>query len=164
MKTIYFVRHALTEANVAGIAAGAELDTPLTAEGKEQAKKAGQKLTDKNIQLIVCSPLTRTVDTAEIISKEIGYDTKKIIKNPIFIERYFGVYSGRPHKEYREAGMSGMLDESVESGEALFERMRQALQWLRSLDVQDILVVSHGATGKAIRLLIKVLVMSITTK
>lgn len=153
MKTIYFVRHALTEANVAGIAAGGEFETELTKEGRSQAKRAGQDLKDKQIQLIVCSPLIRTVDTAKIIAKEIGYDYREIVTNPLFIERKLGIYSGRPHTEYREAGMSGMLDKSVESTEALFERVAEGLQWLQTFDAQNIVVVSHGATGKAVRLI-----------
>ncbi len=41
MKTIYFVRHGETQANVDGLIAGGEFESQLTENGINQAKKAG---------------------------------------------------------------------------------------------------------------------------
>src|SRR5436309_1380376 len=68
MKKIYFVRHGESEANSLGLSAGSEFDTPLTNFGREQARKAGQELKDKKIELIIASPMERTVETATIIA------------------------------------------------------------------------------------------------
>ena len=46
-------------------------DTPLTDEGRDQAKAAGRELQGKAIDCIVASPITRAHDTATIIAAEI---------------------------------------------------------------------------------------------
>ena len=98
MKKIYFVRHGESEANAQGLAAGSEFDTPLTDTGRAQARRAGQDLKDKKIQLIVASTMDRALGTAKIIAKEIGYDSNKILTNKSFVERGMGIYSGGPEK------------------------------------------------------------------
>lgn len=153
MKTIYFVRHGLSEANVAGIASGGEHQSELTDAGREQARQAGRNLKDKNIDTIVCSPMTRTIETAQLIAKEIGYDVDKIRANNAFIERYMGEYSGRPHAEYRKVVTSGVLPPDMEKPEEMIKRIKQGLDWVRSLDGENIVLVAHGATGRIIQLI-----------
>jgi broad specificity phosphatase PhoE len=153
MKKVYFVRHAESEANVAQVVSGAEHDSPLTKNGHEQAKRAGQDLKYKGVQLIVCSPMARTVDTATIIAKEIGYDPKAIIKCELFIERYFGELSGKSREEYAKAKQSQSWPPSVESSEQLHKRISEALKWLKSLKEKRIVVLSHGATGRMVRVI-----------
>lgn len=150
-QTIYYVRHGLSEGNVAGIASGAEHDCDLTDEGRKQAKRAGKDLHDKNIDLIVCSPMKRTVETAEIIAKQLGYDPKCIVKRAEFIERYMGYYSQRPHTEYRAAVETGAFHDSLESTKSLVDRATKGLDWVRKQSAQNVVVVSHGGTGRAIK-------------
>jgi broad specificity phosphatase PhoE len=47
-------------------------DVPLVQEGKESAKKTGEALKSKGIQVIVASDLSRAKETADIIGKIIG--------------------------------------------------------------------------------------------
>lgn len=152
MKTVYFVRHAQSQANVDGLMAGSEFETPLTKDGENQAKEAGEYLKNKGIEVIVCSPMKRTVKTAQIIAKEIGYDAKKIVTNPLLTERGLGYYSGKPFEEFLNDQNSGhVVDDDMESFEALHDRVQEAFRWLRSLKQDTILVVSHGATGRMFR-------------
>ncbi len=152
MKTIYFVRHGLSEANVARIMAGSEYETPLTDVGKEQAKKAGQALKDKGIQLVVASPMGRTMETAELICEQIGYDKSKIIKNELLVERGLGHYDGSPYEKYQsDVEENKVIMEGLESFEDFYLRVKKAFAWLESQDVDTILVVSHGATGRMFR-------------
>jgi broad specificity phosphatase PhoE len=58
---IIVVRHGQTEANKSGVIG---TDSNLTEEGKQQAKELGDKLSREQIDVIYCSPLKRTSQTA----------------------------------------------------------------------------------------------------
>lgn len=153
MKKVYYVRHGTSMSNLKDITSGAEDDTELADLGREQAKVAGQTLASANIDMIVCSPMKRAVETAKIIAKEVGFDVNKIQTSRFFIERSVGVYSGRPHAEYREAIYSGNLSESVESPEQMVERMRKGLDWVAQLDANNIVIVAHSAMSRTFRVI-----------
>ena len=74
---VFFVRHGETPANFEK-RPYKDITEPLTEKGIIQAKKAGQYLkTFGKFDLVISSPATRSIQTAENIMKEIGY-TKKI--------------------------------------------------------------------------------------
>lgn len=146
MKKLYFVRHGLTEMNVSGHFSGTS-ETPLTPEGKRQAKAAGKAAKDLNIDYIVSSPLSRAHDTAKIIAKEIGYPMKDIHLNSLFIERHFGSMEGQAWRP--DIDIDGMAD--VESHHEILSRAKQALDFLHTLPRDNILVVAHGTLGRALR-------------
>lgn len=152
MKTIYFVRHAESQANADGIMAGHELESPLTETGKRQAKAAGQFLKDKDIQMMMVSPMQRTRQTAAIIADEIGLDESKLIENKLILERGYGDYSGRPYQDYVKDNQTGQVNDTVEKPETLFKRVSEAFEWLAQRPESVMLVVSHGATGRMFRL------------
>jgi broad specificity phosphatase PhoE len=151
MTTIYFVRHGQSVDNVAGVTSGAERDAELTPEGRQQAETAGKQLVSKSIDLIVCSPMKRAVETAQIIAGQIGYNTEHIVQRREFIERFMGVYSGVEHHEYRQANASGDVHESLETTESMLHRVTQGLDWLKDHQAQNIVVVAHGGTGRAVK-------------
>jgi len=154
MKTIFLVRHAESEANAAGLMAGT-FDTPLTPKGKRQAKIAGKNLNGKKIELIVCSPLTRTRQTAAAVAAEIGYDADKIKLDPLLIERNYGPYEGRPFTEYLEHQQKGKLQDGIETNEQLFERVQKLMSKIKRMPEKRILLVSHGSTGRMIKLVVQ---------
>ncbi len=153
VKKVYYVRHGTSVSNQKGVTSGAEDDTELAEIGREQAKIAGQKLADKGIDMIVSSPMKRAVETAKIIAKEIGFDVNKIQTSRFFIERSVGVYSGRPHDEYRNAIINGELSDSVETTEQMVERMKKGLDWLSHLEGTNIVVVAHSAMSRTFRVI-----------
>ena len=68
-KSIYLIRHGQSEANVA-----LDLDNPnfyydaeLTSLGKKQAQNAQKKLENIDFDLMLCSPLTRALQTFSLI-------------------------------------------------------------------------------------------------
>ncbi|OGL31037.1 hypothetical protein A3D14_02125 [Candidatus Saccharibacteria bacterium RIFCSPHIGHO2_02_FULL_47_12] len=146
MKRLYFMRHGETEMNVQNIWSGTT-ETPLTSKGREQAKKAGKKAKTFGIDYIVSSPLSRAHETAKLIAKEIGYPADKIHTNSLFIERHFGEIEGTVWDF--DTDLDGIID--IETFNETLERSRLALQWLHGLDAQNILVVSHGSFGRALR-------------
>lgn len=151
MKKVYYVRHGESEANVAGIVAGSGNETPLTSNGREQAKRAGRDLKDKKIDLIVCSPMLRTVDTAKLIAGELGYDPEKIVTNILLTERQMGRFEQRPHSEYVRAMKSGEEFEGMESAQEMLARAQKAIDWIQKQKAHNIVLVSHGGTGRAIK-------------
>jgi len=153
MKTIFLVRHGESESNVAGLMSGTGKDVAITVKGRGQAKKAGQELKDKGIELIVCSPLKRTQETASIIAVELGYDVKQIVINPLFTERSYGIYEGGPMDEFYKDSDNNKVSESAETTEQMHKRLSEALDWLKTLDAKTILVVSHGGASRAVRVI-----------
>lgn len=146
MKKLYFIRHGLTEMNKTGHYSGTS-ETPLSPEGKAQAKAAGQLAKDLNIDYIISSPLSRAHHTAKIIAKQIGYPLDKIHTNSLFIERHFGVMEGQPWEP--DLDIDGVAD--VESTDNLLNRAKLALEFLHTVPHDTILVVAHGTFGRALR-------------
>ncbi len=146
MTHLYFVRHGLSQLNTEQRVAGTT-DTPLTKTGKEQAKSTGNDAKSLGIEHIIASPLSRAYDTAKIIAKEIGYPINKIEVNPLFIERHFGSMEGQPYAP--DVNYDGIAD--AERRDVFLARANLAITYLHTLPYSKVLVVSHGATGRALR-------------
>lgn len=136
--------------NVQGLFAG-RTETPLTIEGKHQARAAGRLAKELSINLIVSSPMERALHTAEIIAAEIGYPLDKIITNKLFLERDFGPLEGKPWAP--DLNLDGFSD--LETDDTLLERAKLGFSWLHSQPVDNILLVSHGSYGRALRSVIQ---------
>lgn len=152
MKKLYFVRHGQTVMNVQGLLSS-RTDTPLTDHGRTQAAATGTEMKKLGIKpdCIIASPLSRAVDTAKLIADQVSYDTNKILTDENLKERDFGKY------ENTEWGKQIFADpdNGVESDEALVARARLALTRIESLDADIVLVVAHGAIGRALRSLVR---------
>jgi uncharacterized phosphatase len=146
MKKLYFIRHGLSQGNIDGVWSGTS-ETPLSPEGKRQAKKAGKRAKTLNIDYIVSSPLSRALDTAGIVAAEIGYPVKDIHINELFIERHWGELEGQTWKP--DLDLDGIAD--IETKDTILERARLAIEFLKTIDAENILVVSHGSFGRALR-------------
>lgn len=144
MKHLYFIRHGESVMNNQGLFSG-RLDTPLNSTGIKQAQLAAGSIAKINFDCIVTSPMKRTLQTAEIIAKKINFPEDKIIINNFFIERNYGPFEGKPY-------IANLGDaEGVESIAELIKRAQQGIDFLNSLECQNILLVSHGAIGRAVR-------------
>jgi broad specificity phosphatase PhoE len=150
MKTVHFVRHGETVANTEGIISGEELDTELTETGVVQAEARGEDLKGEDIELIVATPLKRTIITANIIARIIGYKGD-IVPSELFIERSYGKYSGRPNEEFKNASITGIGLETVETTKAMYERIQKGLEWLRQQEEERIALVSHAGVYRMLR-------------
>jgi len=153
MKRLFIVRHGETEFNAKRIWAG-QVETNLTEKGKKQAKDAGVHIS-KNLpkfDLIISSKYSRAVDTATIIAKEIGYPVSNIKKNNLFAERSYGKLEGTHSEPFFDQNTFEDIDEieGSESVEQLHNRAIKALEYLKSLPENNILVVSHGTFGRAL--------------
>ena len=88
--TIYIARHGQTEWNERDLIIG-RTDLPLTDKGKQQALELAKLVSDTNISRIICSPLQRAFQTAQIVSTEchISVETDSRL-----IELDYGDYEG----------------------------------------------------------------------
>ena len=66
---LYIIRHGETFENASNRLQG-RIDSNLTEEGKKQALEVRNYFVDKEVDLIVSSPLKRCVETANIISND----------------------------------------------------------------------------------------------
>lgn len=146
MKKLYYIRHGLSEMNRQGLVAG-RIESPLSKEGRVQVKATSKQTKKLKIDYIVCSPQGRAIETAQIIAKEIGYPADKIHINSLFMERHFGKAEGQVWSP--DFDIDGFAD--VETKDTLLKRAKQALRFLESLPSDNILVVGHGAFGRALR-------------
>lgn len=146
MRKLFFVRHGLSEMNKLGIYSGST-ETNLAPEGREQAREAGKSAKGLGIDKIISSPMGRAKETAQIIAKEIGYPLEAIEHNGLLVERNMGALEGQPWDP--DTNMDGIAD--IETTDTLLQRARLALLFLENQPRDTILVVSHGATGRALR-------------
>ncbi len=160
MKRLYFIRHGESEFNKANVWAGSS-DTPLTAKGRKQAKQAGLQAKKSGLafDVVVSSPLSRAHDTAKHVAEAVGIPHDEVIVHQPLIERSFGKLEGRKDLV---AGTKYYLDETaidtyegVEKLADLQKRADELLAYLHSLPHDTILVVGHGAIGRALRRSIK---------
>jgi len=88
---LYVMRHGSTCWNEKGIIQGHSKNR-LSALGKMQVEKVAKENKETKFDIIICSPLMRTVQTANIMNK---YHKVKIVKEKRLIEIDQGIFSGR---------------------------------------------------------------------
>lgn len=142
------VRHGLTELN-RDKRVGGLLDVPLIEEGRRQALEAREAFDGTPFDVVVSSPLSRALETAEIIA---GVEREDIVVEERCIERSFGEMEGLTPDQVRERlpqvryTRVGPVDYSLNPpGGETFEQMHE-----RAGRVLDLILETHG--GKRILL------------
>jgi len=119
----------------------------LTEKGKRQIKNAAQKFKSEKIDLIFSSDISRTRETAKIISKEIKV-------KPIFDVRLReidkGIYNGKLIKEYKKifSDQKQRFFKRPLNGESRQDCKKRMIDFLEEIDKKyrnkNILMISHG--------------------
>jgi probable phosphoglycerate mutase len=148
---VVVVRHGETEWNRLGKQQG-HLDSPLTELGRRQAEVMAAGLKTHQIDCFYASDLGRAVQTADIISREIGlpYTTDSRLR-----ERHLGVMQGLTMEEFaRKYPEEAVLyhdtdpDYRIPEGESIRDRYRRHVAGLEDLAARHpgktVLVVAHG--------------------
>lgn len=131
---VYMVRHGDTVLNDEGAFRG-WMDVDLTDKGRKQAEKAGKFLKDKGIKAILCSPLKRAVETAQIIANQIGLNPDEVCEIRGFLPWHVGQLSGQS-KEANKDVLKYALDNPewvIPEGESILEfgnRFRESFDWV----------------------------------
>ncbi len=92
------VRHGLTELN-RDKRVGGRVDVPLIDEGREQAREAREMVEGTDFDVVISSPLSRALETAEIVS---GAGRDAITVDEGCVERSFGEMEGMYPSDIRE--------------------------------------------------------------
>jgi broad specificity phosphatase PhoE len=143
MTTIGFLRHGQTDWNIDFRLQGIS-DIPLNEKGRSQAHTAIPKLASLEWDVVVCSPLSRALETAQIVSRGLMLEDP-IIHNEL-LERSFGEAEGLTYEVWRDHFQSGERAAGAESLAALEQRARHCLSFLAELyPGKRVLAVSHGA-------------------
>jgi len=155
---IYLVRHGATQLSAEDRFAGA-VDVHLSDEGKFQAGRLAERLADDSIAAVYCSPMTRTIQTATIVTAP---HTLPLIHREGLREIHHGHWEGMRRADVEEqfpdeyaAWEEDPFTFAPQGGEAGVNVIARALPVIREIVVnhrgQNVLVVSHKAT---LRLLI----------
>ncbi len=141
-----FIRHGQTVGNATGLWQG-HTDSPLTGLGRDQAKRLGERLADKQFDLVVTSDLGRTVETASALERPLETDVR-------WREAYSGEWEDLNFTEvaarYPEelAALMAGEDVAIGGGESLFDAMDRTVAALKETAARvgsgSVAVVSHG--------------------
>jgi 2,3-bisphosphoglycerate-dependent phosphoglycerate mutase len=163
MKKIVLVRHGQSELNAVwkekAIFCG-QIDTPLTDEGREQARTVGRLLAQSpqfSFSHAASSKLTRTVDTLDLILRELPTQPTLIAPLAAFNERSLGVFEGRTKQDvysefpaYRDdpkfQNFRDDFSQRAPGGENLTDvtlRAWPAVESLMETATADLLIVAH---------------------
>jgi broad specificity phosphatase PhoE len=143
-KTIIgILRHGQTDWNIDFRLQGVT-DIPLNETGIAQARDAAEVIDPNDWDLILTSPLSRAMATAEIVAEANGFAAALI--EPLLLERSFGEAEGLLHEEWRAKYADTNV---VPGGESLVDLEARANLLLDTLATkyrgQKVLAVSHGA-------------------
>lgn len=141
-----FVRHGATAPNLAGLRCGGDLDVPLTALGRQQARAVAERIArlDPPVRLIVTSDLKRNRQTAEIIAARLGAGVKMLVQ-PAFSERRLGQWNLAPISQTQPWFEARRTPPGGESDDEFTQRVADAVRTIkRQLAERPLLVGSKG--------------------
>ena len=154
---LFFVRHGATQLTAEDRFSGA-VGVDLSDEGRWQVRRLAERLRDDPIRAVYCSPLGRTVETAQILA---GPHELELVRRDGLREISHGRWEGLTRREVEErfgdeyaqweADPFTFAPQEGESGLAVLAR---ALPVVREIVVRHpgerVLVVSHKATLRLI--------------
>ena len=172
VKVVHFMRHGEGEHNAACDSRGSKAfyhseefaDAPLTKAGEQQAKDIGKALKGVPVQLVVASPLTRTLQTVGHVMQE--WREEDAARQPRLVALEWcreGMTHGvqpcnrrRPvsvvRQEFPQFDFSEVADDEDmiwdpkvgESEDALDARITAFLAWLAGREEENVLVSTHS--------------------
>lgn len=158
MTKICLVRHGQTNWNLEKKLQG-RTDNFLNETGKKQAFYTAKYINENKIEfdLIGSSTLSRAVETASIIAKNINYE-KELFEDECFVEREFGEGEGLfiTDSIYEDIYNDNIV--GMESKDDLIKRARESLLSISQVHKnKSILIVAHSH-------FIKAAIMSVTSE
>ncbi len=149
-KTVYFVRHAQSQDNVAPVFQSPDL--PLSEAGRGQARLIAERISRLRFEALIASPFLRSRETAEVIAAASGLMAEY---SALFVERIKpACINGKPYEDatasaiWRDWDRSlytpGMRVEDGENYDDLVGRADAALAYLTGRAERSLVVVTHG--------------------
>jgi len=140
-KSFYFVRHGQTRYNRNYLCAGSQIDAPLNKAGKKQATSLKEKLNSLPVHKVICSPLRRTLQTANLATF-----------HPLIIEHDLrecdlGDFDGKPVPGLIDHIKATSPDVPFPNGESRTEFSKRVIAAINKFLLahgDNLLFVSHG--------------------
>ncbi len=151
---IYITRHGQTDWNIQHKVQG-KADIELNEVGKKQAVETGRKLLNEKIDLIICSPLIRAKQTANLINEGRNIP---IVYDDNISERDFGELEGKRQEEFDFKGFwsykQNIKYDKAENIRDFFDRIYSFLdEIIEKYPDKNILLVTHGGSKYSCKLL-----------
>lgn len=130
------------------------MDSPLTDEGKLNAKASAATLKNIPIDQIVSSDLGRAFTTAYIISRQLGY-TAEIAMDTGLREVNYGDMANLPYDAFPDLSPDEKLNFIPPNGESLSQMQQRVLNCVALLSAKyegkTVLLVTHDGVINALR-------------
>ncbi|MFB2980282.1 histidine phosphatase family protein [Microseira sp. BLCC-F43] len=152
---LYFIRHGESEANRLQVISNRGDRYSLTAKGQQQARTLAENLKPFPLSTIFTSPLRRAIETAEILSDELGepYQITDALR-----EYDCGILEGKSDQEswrlHREIAQDWVVQQNwqrkLDGGESFLEIKNRFVPFIERLTEAEfrsdnhILLVGHG--------------------
>ncbi|MDB5033222.1 MAG: phosphoglycerate mutase [Chlorobi bacterium] len=164
MPNLILLRHGQSQWNLENRFTGWE-DVPLSEAGREEARRAGEKLRGVRIDVVYTSELRRAIDTATIALEAAGHPEMALIKNMALNERHYGDLQGLNKAEtalkYGDEQVhiwrrSFNIAPPGEKGESLEMTIKRVMPYFTGHIVADlragknVMVVAHGNSLRSI--------------
>lgn len=147
---LYIMRHGETHWNRLNKIQG-QKDIELNKTGIAQAENAKEEFNKYEFDLIICSPLKRAKQTAEIINKDKKIE---IIYDKAIIERDLGDFEGIDTEVDEEKLYNYKLNIKTNNIEPILEvcnRVYKLLNYIKeNINNKKVLLVTHGGTSRVI--------------
>jgi 2,3-bisphosphoglycerate-dependent phosphoglycerate mutase len=161
MSNLVLVRHGESTFNAEGIWTGWE-NPPLSENGIQEARKAGELLNDIKFDIAYASDLLRSTQTLSEIKKILGAEIPTVITEA-FRERNYGDFTGKNKWEIKKQlgevefkKIHRGWDDPVSGGETLKDVYDRAVPYFEKEVLpmlkqgQNVLISSHGNTIRAL--------------
>ena len=148
---IYVARHGQTQWNVDLKVCG-RTDIPLTETGIQQAKVLAEDAANKNIDLIIVSPMLRARQTAAVVAEKCQIP---VVVDDRLIEQDYGEYEGvdRLHPGFLHCKRN--FGTRYPGGESMLDLACRIYSLLDEIPQKDpdkvVLLVCHGGVMRTIR-------------
>ncbi len=162
MKRVVFIRHGESQWNRENRFTG-WVDVPLSPNGEQEAREAGEKLRDFRFDRAFASVLVRAVRTLEIVLEVIGQSHIPIEKNQALNERMYGDLQGLNKAEtVKQYGAEQVTlwrrsyDVRPPGGESLHDTAERVIPYYQRqvrpqlAEGKTLLVVAHGNSLRAL--------------
>lgn len=148
---LYVIRHGETILNVKDRTNGWNM-IGINSTGKKQAYEAREKVGNLDLDVIICSPLRRTVQTCKIVNKnnvKVIYDRRIMERNAG--SKQFGLDEYIDRDLWYDVNKE-IIYKNTEGFKKLLQRAAEFIEDIRvKYEVKNVLLVTHGDFSKAIR-------------
>ncbi|MEQ1671437.1 MAG: histidine phosphatase family protein, partial [Hyphomicrobium sp.] len=158
--TLYLIRHGETDWNRAQRYQG-QRDIPLNDTGRAQARRNGAVLKGMLPEIaaldFVSSPLSRAVETMELLRAEMGLDPKAYRHETLIRELHYGHWEGHLQSELAGTDPEGVAAKALDpfgwrprNGESYADLTDRITPWIAALS-RDTVAITHGGVSRVAR-------------